>query len=381
MEDMKDLRKEIDTIDDQMLSLFQKRMALAEQVADAKMQAGLPILDRTRQRDILFRMTEGQDDQMATYTKVLFSTLFDLSRSCQQAKLQRPDSLAATLRKASENGEAAAFPLRATVACQGREGAYSQIACDRLFSTPKIMYFNHFDGVVRAVRDGLCDYGVLPIENSLHGSVGQVYDLMEKYRFFVVRGLRLQVDHALVAKPGAKLSDIRTIYSHEQAIGQCAAFLAAHPNVEAVPVENTAIAAKMVADHPDHTVAAIASADCAQLYALEQLVEGVQDNDTNFTRFVCISRKMEVYPGANRISLVCTLPHRPGALYSLIARFSALGLNLVKLESRPIPGKNFEFRFYMDLEAQVGSPAVGMLLDQLEQSDIPTLFLGAYAEQ
>ena len=286
---------------------------------------------------------------------ILWSTLLELSRDYQENRLTTGESPLCRdiLAAAERTGQ---FPTRAVVACQGIEGAYSQIACDKLFPLSQIMYFGRFEGVFRAVEAGMCRYGILPIENSLYGSVTEVYDLMSKYNFHIARSVRIKIDHALLAKKGTALSDIREIVSHEQALGQCADFIKSLGDVRVTVCSNTAEAARAAAESGRNDIAALASPDCASLYGLSVLKTSVQNSDNNHTRFICISKDIEVYPGANRISLMLTLPHRPGSLYRMMARFAALGLNLTKLESRPIEGLDFEFMFYFCLLYTSPSP-------------------------
>ena len=271
-----------------------------------------------------------------------------------------------------------AFPSRAVVACQGAEGAYSQLACGKMFPLPQIMYCSRFDGVFRAVETGMCRYGILPIENSSAGSVTEVYDLMEKYNCKIVRSLKLKVEHCLLARPGVTLAAVKEVVAHEQALNQCGEFLK-NQGVKVTVFDNNARAAQYVAESGRTDVAAIASAGCAGLYGLEILSDRVANTDHNYTRFICISKELEIYEGANRITFVASASHRPGSLYSLIAKFATRGLNICKLESRPIPGKDFEFRFYFDVEASVLSPDTQTVLSQLEKEPFFT-FLGAYSE-
>ena len=379
MSELDMMRGAIDEIDNQIVHLFERRMALAGDVAAYKREQGLPVSDRTREREIVSRVTQGMDEQNAAYTKVLFSTLFDLSRSAQDRALQGPSALTDAIRAAAENTPRE-FPSGATVAVQGREGAYSSFACDRLFQRPSIMYFSTFESVFQAVEKGFCRYGILPIENSLYGSVTEVYDLMSKYNFHIARSVRIKIDHALLAKKGTALSDIREIVSHEQALGQCADFIKSLGDVRVTVCSNTAEAARAAAESGRNDIAALASPDCASLYGLSVLKTSVQNSDNNHTRFICISKDIEVYPGANRISLMLTLPHRPGSLYRMMARFAALGLNLTKLESRPIEGLDFEFMFYFDIEADVCAAPVLGLLGDLDRAPETFNFLGAYSE-
>ena len=265
------------------------------------------------------------------------------------------------------------------MACQGVEGANSQLACEKLFRLPNIFYFKSFEAVFSAIDSGLCRYGVVPVENSTAGSVNAVYDLMMKHNFRIVRSVRMKVDHNLLAKPGTKLSDIREIYSHQQAISQCAQFLQGLNGVKVIPCENTAAAAKLAAES-DGSVAALSSRSCMKLYGLECLAASVQDRGNNSTRFICISKDLEIYPGADRTSLMMVLPHTPGSLYKVLARFYALGLNLNKLESRPLPDRNFEFMFYFDLDTPVYSPGLLQLMGEMDTICEDFSYLGSYSE-
>ena len=377
--DIKDLREKLNKIDDTLSGAFKERMEVALEIARFKKENNMPVLDPGRERAVINRLTEGCDDTIAASMKILYNTLFDLSRSYQHRYMMDGAKLNNRIAEALENTPKV-FPQRAVVACQGVEGAYSQQACERLFSLPNITYFKRFEGVFQAIESGLCRYGVLPIENSSFGSVTEVYDLMRRYHFSIVRSVRLKVDHHLLVKPGVKLSEIKEIVSHEQAIGQCSAFLRNHRDIQVTICTNTAAAAKMVAESDRRDIAAISSGACAQLYGLTALNEKVSDSDSNFTRFICIAKELEIYPGADKTSLMLCLPHKPGALYRMIARFSALGLNLTKLESRPITGSDFEFMFYFDLEASVYSPEVTQLLCELEEGSEPFTYLGSYSE-
>lgn len=376
--ELSDYRKKIDSIDDKLLELFRERMTLSREIGRLKQQEHTPVLNPEREREILLRVSREAGPELGDYTRVLFQMLFELSRSYQHACSGTNPLAQMLLCARAETPEL--FPAAGTVACQGVEGAYSQLACDKLFKLADIMYVNSFAGVFQAVDSGLCEYGVLPIENSLRGTVGEVYDLLCEHRLYIVRGVKLHVNHELLVKPGTKLSDLRHIYSHEQALGQCSKFLKSLPGVELQLCENTAVAAKFVAETADKTIGAIASPECAQLYGLEKLPVQIRDSDHNYTRFICIAKKPAIYPGANRISITVAVPHRPGSLYRLISRFSALGVNLLKLESRPVPGRDFEFRFYLDFEASVCDAEVAKLLGELSGSGEDFVFLGNYSE-
>ncbi len=377
--DLKEIRNRIDGIDDELVKLFKERMAVVSDVAEYKRANNLPVLNSQRERDIICRVTEGLDDEMATYMKAWFSTMFEVSRSYQN-HTNNPDAKSDKLIEDALLPADILFPKSAVVACQGVEGANSQIACDKLFDRPKIMYMNSFDSVFTAVDKGLCKYGILPIENSLRGSVIGVYDLMKKYSFHIVRSVKVKIDHMLMANFGAELKGIKEIYSHEQAIGQCSEFLNNLKDVKIIPCENTAIAAKMVLESGRKDVAAISSKNCAEIYSLNILNDKIQNNENNYTRFICISKDLEIYPGASKISIMFTVPHKPGTLYSILSKFSILGVNLTKLESRPIPGRDFEFIFYVDFDGSVYAGDIRGLVATLEDETEMFAFLGNYSE-
>ena len=377
--DLNELRSEIDSIDDQLVKLFGQRMEVAAQIADYKKANNLPILMPVREREKLQDVAEKAGPEMANYTRVLYSMLFELSRSYQSKNNTVRTPLYHEITKAIEKTPKL-FPQAPMVACQGAEGAYSQIACEKIFKSPFIMYFKNFEGVFNAIEQGLCQYGILPLENSTAGSVKKVYDLMIKHSFSIVRTFRLKIDHNLLAKPGTKLSDIKEIYSHEQAINQCSEFLQKLTGVNVIPVSNTAMAAEMVSKSDRTDVAALSSRSCAELYGLECLASSVQDKGNNRTRFICISKNLEIYPGSDKTSIMMVLPHRPGSLYKVLARLYTLGINVTKLESRPIPDRDFEFMFYFDLETSIYSEEFVQLMCELDELCEEFKYLGSYCE-
>ena len=377
--ELKDLRNQIDDIDDELVRLFVKRMEVSAQVADYKKEHNLPIYVPAREREILQEVAEKAGAGLANYSRVLYSMIFELSRSYQRKRNTKTTQLYQTITNSIENTPKL-FPQAPMVACQGVEGAYSQIACEKMFRAPFIMYFKSFDGVFQAIEQGLCQYGILPIENSTAGSVKKVYDLMIHHNFSIVRTFRMKVDHNLIANKGAKLSDIKKIYSHEQAINQCSDFLKNLNGVEIIPVENTAVAADMVARSGQLDVAAISSNVCEEIYGLKSLADSIQDKGNNRTRFICISKNLEIYPGSDKTSIMMVLNHKPGALYKVLARLYVLGINVIKLESRPIPDKDFEFMFYFDLETSIYSEEFVQLMCELDDLCEEFKYLGSYTE-
>ncbi|MBQ9940847.1 MAG: chorismate mutase [Clostridia bacterium] len=376
--DIKKLRSEIDEINSGLVELYKKRMEVSAKIAEYKRQNKMPVFDAARERELLNKVSEQAGEEYEQGVRVLFSMLMELSRSHQNRILSETSPLSQEVKRALEETPCL-FPEKAVVACQGIEGANSQTACEKLFGFPNIMYFNSFESVFSAVEKGLCKYGILPLENSTAGSVRQVYDLMVEKNFSIVRSVRVQINHVLLTKPGVKLSDITEVISHEQAISQCSDYIKAK-GFKVTTCENTALASKMVAESDRTDVAAIASRSCAECYGLNIADSKIQNNTSNYTRFICISKKLEIYPGADRTSIMMVTSHKPGSLYRVLSRFFALGVNLTKLESRPIPGRDFEFRFYFDIAESVYSPALAQLICELEGEVEEFSYLGTYSE-
>ena len=379
MAELSEYRTQIDEIDNGIVELFERRMHLADEIGAYKREHDLPVLDRGRERAKLAEMTQLVPEELQDNVSVLFQLIMEASRTRQYQITNRDNETVKAIEQALANTPNL-FPQHSFVACQGVEGAYSQIAADRMFKRPSISYFETFDGVFRAVESGFCSYGIVPVENSTAGSVNQVYDLMMQHDFHIVRSVRVKVDHNLLAKPGTRLEDIRDIYSHQQAISQCQTFLAGLENVQVHVCDNTAMAAKMVAESDRTDVAALSSRSCAELYDLAFLARNVQDKGNNYTRFICISKDLQIFPGADRTSLMLIVDHTPGSLYKVLSRFYSLDINILKLESRPIPDRDFEFMFYFDLESQVNAPEFRTLLASLSDVCEEYRYLGSYVE-
>lgn len=382
MKDLNAIRSEINEIDENLVKLFRRRLEVVEDVARSKIERGAPVLDPAREREILSRVTEEVGDTYANGARLLFSTLFGISRARQRTVMGGDSPLVNEI-KAACAAAPERFPDRALVACPGTEGSYAQQATSLLFPLPTILYFDGFENVFNAVEKGLCPYGILPIENSAAGSVAAVYDAMVRHRFHIVKALRLRIHHVLLGVRGAKTADIKEVASHPHALAQCSAWLRAHPGLQQIPQTNTAVAAKNLAASGQKDRAVIASRACAELYGLDVLEDDISDTAVNYTRFICISKNLEIYPDARKFSIMLSLPHRPGSLNALIAKFAAIDVNLTKLESRPVPGMDFEFRFTFDFDASPRDPQVLALLAELASD--PEIehftFLGAYAER
>ena len=377
--DINVLREEINEIDREMVDLFKKRMKVAASVAEYKKERGLPVLDAARERALLGKISDMAGEELDGYARTLYHTMLDVSRAYQYTKLNSKSSVYSD-RKSSLKATTPMFPARARVACQGIEGAYSQIATEKLFELPEISYYKSFDDVFSAIESGECRYGVLPIENSTAGSVKKVYELMLEHKFNIVRSVRIKIDHNLLARKGTKIENIREIISHEQAINQCSSFMRTLKDVKITIAPNTAVAAQTVAKSGRNDIAALSSRACAELYSLDNLAEAVQDMGNNYTRFICISKEPEIYPGADKLTLMLVTPNKPGALYSVLSCFNALGVNMTKLESCPIPERDFESMFYFDFTVSVYSDNLERLLCELESRGERYRLLGAYSE-
>ena len=357
-------RARIDEIDAQIIELFERRMHIAADVAAYKRATGKPVLDKAREAAKIDKATELASDEFKKFIPPLFSMMMEMSRAYQHSLL---DEVSERVVPAAID-EVAELPAAAHVAVQGVEGAYQHIACRELFDDPDIVFVPTFDAVADAVEEGRVEYGILPLENSTAGTVDRVYDLLYK------RGL-------YIAKPGVEESDIVEVFSHEQALRQCTDFIAQMSNeVTSTACRNTAMAASSVANSERRDVAAISSTACAELYGLNVLQHAIQDEADNFTRFICVAKKPQIVGVPERSSLLLITPHEAGALFRVLSRIAALGVNMLKLESRPIPGSEFEFMFYVDIECTPNDAAFDEVIAQIEPLCDSLAYLGSYAE-
>lgn len=377
---LEECRKEIDNIDSELVKLFKRRMDIAKSVAEYKKANGKAIRDSERERQLLEKVEKEAGEKYGDYTRRLYSSILELSRTYQAKEIVPTCGLSEMIKNATENTPSL-FPEKAVVACQGVEGAHSSVACQKIFEKPSIMYCQTFEAVFQAVESGLSAYGVVPLENSSAGSVTQIYNLMSEHKFSIVRSKKMQIQHSLLAKKGTKLEDIKEIISHPQAISQSSEFLKGL-GVKVTECANTALAAKMVAESERCDIGALSSEICGEQYSLDVIKQGVQNTKNNYTRFICFSKNLEIYPGADRTSLLIRTPHKAGALYSVIANFYSMGINIIKLESRPVPESDFEFMFYFDIDVSVYSEKLPGIMDLLEYSlgEKNVKYLGSYRE-
>lgn len=378
MENLQDLRARIDEIDAQLTRLFCRRMAVTEQVGRYKLERGLPVLDRAREAQVLEQKAALAEEGRGEDVTALFETVMALSRRQQQRLMgERAPAWLEELRAAVRT---ARTPLNdPRVLYQGEPGAYAEEAAAAFFGEScRRDRVDSWEDVFANLRAGRADYGVLPIENSSTGSINQVYDLLGKYGAYVVGEQTVRVDHCLMAPKGASLDTLQEVCSHEQGLLQCEGFLKGHPSWERRAVRNTAVAAKLAAESGDPAMGAIGSRRCAGLYGLDILAEGINDNRENFTRFVIVSPVPELREGRSKVSALFTLRHQSGSLYRILSIFARGGLNLMKLESRPIPGRSWEYRFFVDFSGDLTAPGMEETLREAAEAAEEFRVLGNY---
>ena len=374
--DLKDLRNEIDEIDSQLIPLLQRRMGVSKKVAEYKVKNGIPVLNEQREQEILDNVCEKCGEQ-GEIIKTIFAATMDASRALQHKIIGGGRELRDNINNSLFSGSLSAEGE--PVACQGVEGAYSAITANILFPSSPVLYHKQFEDVFEAVNKGEAKFGIIPVENSTAGSVHESYDLIMKYRFYVVGAYDLKIEHCLCAKPDTKYEDITDVYSHPQALSQCKNFLK-NFNFTGINYTNTASAAKLVSDSEKNNIAAICSVDAAKKYGLNVIKRNIQNNNNNRTRFIVISKELIIPDDANKISLIFSLAHKTGSLYRVLGRFSMSGLNLTKLESRPVEDGSFNYYFYADVQGNVRNEETIDLICALSDELPEFEFLGNYNE-
>lgn len=380
MKDLYTLRGEIDTIDRQIVDLFQQRMAVTEQVGRYKQSAGIPVLDRTREKEVLKAKTDLTDDQqMKTAVTLLYESIMGISRRQQRQIVQEGTETAAyaRFRKAYEDRREPLHNPR--IIFQGEPGAYSEQAARNFFGKDANIHgVLQFENVFLALKEGWADYGVVPIENNSTGAIRQVYDLLSQYQMFVVGETTVRVEHCLMALPGATMDTITQVYSHEQGLFQSEQFLKEHPTWQQTPMSDTAGSAKYVSETGDLTKAAICSERAAEIYGLKILKRAVNYSSINTTRFVVVSPRMELRENADKISAIVTTAHESGCLHEILTIFAVNGLNMVKLESRPIQGRSWEYMFFLEFTGNIEAPGMDGVLREISQTAADFRFLGNF---
>lgn len=376
--DLKPIRDEIDEIDHQLVELFARRMDCSRKVAQYKIENGIPVLNTEREGQVLDQ-AEACAGEYGSSARLLYSTIMELSRGLQHDMMGSGSRLKNEILSAEKVVPFQSEEVR--IACFGAPGSYAHKAAGRLFPRANLTFCSPFKNVFEAIQSGEADFGVIPIENSSAGSVTTVYDLMLQYRFSIAAAIDLPVNHCLAVKKGTALEELKTVYSHQQALSQCSDFLNAHKNITIREAVSTAQAAEKVSRGEDDTVAAICSEEAAAEYGLEILLKGFQNNPNNTTRFIVISKRIYITDNADKISLCFALPHVTGSLYSILCRFAVHGLNLTKIESRPIFGRSFEYLFYLDFTGTTSEKSTVSLLCALSDELTDFSFLGNYSEK
>jgi chorismate mutase/prephenate dehydratase len=376
MKDLQELREEIDQIDRQIVSLFEERMQISEDVAKYKIANGKKVFDKDRERsklETLRSMAHSEFNQHGV--EELFQQIMSMSRKLQYQLL-------------AENGAAGRLPFIAVddierenirVVYQGVEGAYSHAAMREYFGNDvNCFHVPKWRDAMEAIAEGAADYAVLPIENSSAGIVADNYDLLVDFENYIVGEQIIRCEHALLGLPGTKLEDIRKVYSHQQALSQCEEYLDRHREWQQIPYDNTARAAKKVADEKDKTQAAVGSKFAAELFGLEVLADHIYYNKANSTRFIIVTNQRIFRRDAQKISICFELPHNSGTLYNILSHFIYNNLNMNKIESRPITGRNWEYRFFVDFDGNLNDSAVKNALRGIREEAINMKILGNY---
>lgn len=376
MKDLSEIRVEIDAIDEQIVALFEQRLELVTQVAEYKMAAGKPVLDRQREADKLSRLSALAKGGFSKKSiRELFEQIMSICRKRQYQLLTRQGQISDTdfeiLPELNFKGSRVVY--------QGVEGAYSQMAMNAFFGDhPDTYHVDTWREAMEAIGQGKADYAVLPIENSSAGIVSENYDLLLEYGHYIVGEQTIPVDHALLALPGTKLSDITCVYSHPQALMQCVDFLDEHKDWERISLKNTALAARKVQKDGLKHQAAIANLLTAELYGLTVLKESINYSRDNSTRFIIVTGRKICKRDAGKISICFEVPHESGSLYRMLSHIIYNDLNMIKIESRPIKDKSFEYRFFVDFDGNFKDGAVQNALKGLKEEAASLWILGNY---
>ena len=374
MVNLEESRKKIDEVDRKMVALFEQRMRLAMDIADYKRSVGKPIYDATREEEklaTLANLTESEFNKKAIAD--LFKQIMSLSRRLQYTLLDNLESLGLN------EIEAITMNRNTKVAFFGERGAYTEQAMIEYFkSGVNGIAMETFKEVMQAIKEGKADFGVLPIENSSTGTLSDIFDLLAEYDNFIIGEHLVKIEHDLWGLPGSKLSNIKRVYSHQQGLLQCSEFLEKHQDMKQLDGGSTASSARFILEENDMTKAAIASKRAGEAYGLQLLQASIHNEDHNATRFIIISNKKIYQKGADRTSICFELPHKSGSLYHMLSHFIFNNINMTKIESRPIAGKAFAYRFFVDIEGGLDSPSVKNALHCIKEEALEMKILGCY---
>ena len=376
MASLEELREQLDQIDDKIAELYEERMEVCARVGEYKIQAGCKVFDRQREKEKLADVAskvKGEFNRKGI--QELYQQLMSMSRKLQYQQLVAAGALGRLPFIQVDSLD----KKNARVVFQGTEGAYSQAAMQQFFGNDvNNFHVRTFREAMEAIEEGSADYAVLPIENSSAGPVNEMYDLLDEFENYIVAETILPVVHTLSGLPGAKISDIQRVYSKAEALMQTSRFLEDHSDWQKISVVNTAIAAKKVLKEQDITQGAVCSAYAAKVHGLSVLVEGINDDPDNCTRFIVVTNQKIYLKNASKISIRFELPHQSGSLYGILSHFIYNDLNMTKIESRPIKGKQWEYRFFVDFEGNMEDGAVKNAIRGLREETRNLKILGNY---
>ena len=376
MIDLQESRIKIDEVDRKIVELFEDRMQMAMDIADYKRSVGKPIYDAAREEEklaTLSALTINEFNKKAVAD--LFKQIMSMSRRLQYMLLDNLESLGFTPvdQLTSDKDTKVVF--------FGEKGSYTEQAMLEYFKSEVIgIPMETFGEVMQSIKDGNADYGVLPIENSSTGTLSDIFDLLAEYDNFIIGEHLVKIEHNLWGYPGAKIADINKVYSHRQGLLQCSEFLKQHTDIKQIDGGSTAASARRILEEKDITKAAIASKRAGETHGLQMLQESIHNEDNNSTRFIIISNQRIYCRGAERTSICFALPHKSGSLYHMLSHFIYNNVNMTKIESRPIIGKAFAYRFFVDLEGGLDNPAVKNALHCINEEAIEMKILGSYIQ-
>lgn len=376
MVSMEELKMQLDEIDNELVRLFEQRIEAGIRIGEYKLRNGLKIFDRQKEREKLQDVLgKASTEFNKKGVRELFEQLMAMNRKIQYRQLEEAGALGRLPFIRVE----ALDTQNARIVFPGTEGAYSQAAMQYYFGENcNSFYVRTFREAMEAIEEGAADFAVLPIENSTAGAVDEMYDLLVEFENYIVGETVIPIVHTLSGLPGTKLSEIERVYSKGVALMQASRFLDEYSQWQQISVANTAIAAKKIMEEQDRSQAAVCSAHAAKIHGLEVLRENINDNPNNFTRFIVVTNQKIFLKDAKKISICFEVPHESGSLYQLLSHFIYNDLNMTKIESRPVEGRNWEYRFFVDFDGNLAEPAVKNAIRGLREEGRSLRILGNY---
>lgn len=371
MSELEEYRKEIDSIDKELIELFEKRMNIAIKVGEYKRQNNLPIFNGKREEEVIEKNVRNlNNSNYSDITRRFFENIMELSRSLQQNIIKEDSTITKNIIKENKG---------VIVGYQGVSGSFSEEALLKYFENyDNTRNYEAFEDVFNALEKSEINKAILPIENSYTGAIAEIYDLLVKYGFYIIGEECIKIDQNLIGIRGTKINEIQEIYSHPQGFEQSKKFLSNYQNIKIIPYHNTAISAKLISDLKDYRKAAIASKKAAEIYGLEILKENINDKKDNYTKFIIIGKKLEYSNGCNKISVVFSLENKAGILYSLLRYFAENNINMIKIESRPNKHESWKYLLYVDFEGSLQDSKVKNALELIEKNSGYFKIIGSY---